>query len=190
MKGPANRLAALQELAELLKRKQSLQGLLTVLADLACDIVQADHGSVRLFNQDHSEVIAHARSGEGLFNRPVPFKSGEGVLGWVLVNAEPVMINDTSRDARFVSRVEQGFEALSIIAVPIHRCDGVAGVLSVTSNRVDAFSHADFGVLEVIGLMAAHPLKLAEEDADLDAEPEPLTPRSAANLPPAKDGLS
>jgi transcriptional regulator with PAS, ATPase and Fis domain len=58
---------------------------------------------------------------------------GQGIAGQVALTGEPIVVTDTSKDARFESSIDKavGFETKSIMCVPIKLRDKVIGVIEV-----------------------------------------------------------
>ena len=66
---------------------------------------------------------------------------GEGIAGNCVQTRQPVMVNDTQKDARFSSRADKksGFSTRSILCVPLvieNNCIGALG-LSITKKIIE-----------------------------------------------------
>lgn len=79
--------------------------------------------------------------------------SGSGIIGWVLKNGQPQIINDVKTDARYVkARVE----TISEIAAPIIRSDDkVIGVINLEADWVDGYDENDLRLLTMFASLAA-----------------------------------
>ena len=65
---------------------------------------------------------------------------GEGVTGWVVENATPLIVPDTHAEPRFIAG---DIDVRSEMAVPMFLGDRVIGSLDVNAMRRDAYSSAD-----------------------------------------------
>jgi diguanylate cyclase (GGDEF)-like protein len=111
---------------------------LSAVTDAALVLLPGDHASIRLVDESGEELVASARSGEGISHASVPFRRGEGVAGWVLAHGRSSLVRDTAEDPRFVT-IAQGFGVRSLVSAPLLRRRHALGVLSVSSARVGAF---------------------------------------------------
>ncbi len=117
-----------------------LEDALQAVTDATLRLISADHASVRLLDVGGLELLAGARSGAGANHRPMTFRRGVGVIGWVVSSGKTARINQASEDPRFVPPSDQGFEIGSILATPLWSGGKVVGVLSVTGEGQDRFT--------------------------------------------------
>jgi len=110
------------------------------VTDAALRLIPAEHASVRLLDVGGLELLAGARSGVGVTHRPMTFRRGVGVIGWVVSSGETARIARAEVDPRFVPPADQGFTIGSILATPLWSGGKVIGVLSVTSPIEGRFS--------------------------------------------------
>lgn len=136
-------LAVLLELTKGLTDVQPLEDALHAVTDAALDLFPANHASIRLLDESRTELLSGARSGAGTSMRPSVFRTGEGVIGWVVDQAEVARIPDAGADPRFTPHSDSGFEVRSLLAVPLLSAGNVVGVLSVSSAASDAFAPED-----------------------------------------------
>ena len=136
-------LSVLLQLTAQLTDDRPLEEFLKTVTDAAVDVLGAEHASVRLLDPARTMLLCGARSGTGADDRPMDFRRGEGIIGWVVEHGEAVQIGDAATDPRWAHGKSQGFEVKSILAEPLWSSGDVIGVLSVTSSRMDAFSTED-----------------------------------------------
>jgi diguanylate cyclase (GGDEF)-like protein len=89
------------------------------------------------------------------------FKRGEGILGWVVDQAQPVRIDDAESDPRWIAPKNQGFPIRSIMAEPLWSSGEVIGVLSVTSKHAAAFKEEDQLLLRLLANCSSPPIERA-----------------------------
>lgn len=136
----AETLNRLLELTRTLAGVSSLDAALQTATDAALDLLPCDHASLRIFDSSRTMLLCGARSGSGANDRPMAFREGEGIIGWVARHNLPALVHDVMKDDRFKQGKGQGFEVTSILAVPL-LCGGqVMGVLGVTSQKPQVFS--------------------------------------------------
>lgn len=86
---------------------------------------------------------------------------GEGITGTVAKTKTPMVINDLSKDGRYIADLEP---ALSEICVPILIDDKVVGVIDSEEKEANAFTTWHMEQLETIAAMMAARLDLLEKD--------------------------
>jgi diguanylate cyclase (GGDEF)-like protein len=149
---PKVALSVLLGLTQKFTSDESLEDILQAVTAAALRLLPGNHASLRVFNDARTELLCGARSGEGLSARPMVFRPGEGVLGWVAENGWVAYIRDTDTDQRFKSGSEQGFEIRAIVAVPLLSAGKVVGVLAISAAEPDAFTAED----EALALLLAN----------------------------------
>ncbi|GBC62059.1 sensor domain-containing diguanylate cyclase [Desulfonema ishimotonii] len=100
-------------------------------------------------------------------------KKAEGIVGWVCMNNQPLVVPDVRKDLRFSPRVDQllGFETRSVICIPVRNAHNqVIGAIELINkighgpeNAVREFTEADLSILSAIGAFTG----IAAENAHL-----------------------
>jgi diguanylate cyclase (GGDEF)-like protein len=100
---------------------------------------------VRILDDSGTRLLCGARTGIGVLNKPLSFHMGEGVIGWVVANRSPALVQDAASDPRFkqAEGQAQGFPIQSLLAVPLWAAGKVVGVLGVSSSEPRSFSDDD-----------------------------------------------
>ena len=120
-------------------------------ANMARDLVGADRCSIWLIDAKTNHLwtkVAH-----GIPEIRIPL--GQGIVGASIAQNETVVVNDTSKDARFLTPVDRtsGYVTQSVIAIPLRGADGqVMGALQVL-NKPGGFTQAD---VDLLGLAATY----------------------------------
>lgn len=130
----------LLKLTRTLVEVSSLDEALQSVTDSAMDLLPCDHASLRIFDTSRTMLLCGARSGAGAEDRPMEFREGEGIVGWVARHGITARVHDTMQDARFKESEKQGFGVKSILAVPLVSGGEVMGVLGTTSPDAQVFS--------------------------------------------------
>ena len=129
--------------------------LLQSVVDVARAIFGAEASSIFLLDEEADELVFEAVSGRGEGEIiGMRFPSSTGIAGWVLVTRQPLVIEDTSSDARFArdAAEQTGYLPQNLMAVPLvhdERALGVLEVLDRPENQTISLSQMD-----LLGLFA------------------------------------
>lgn len=138
-----------------------LEEFLRAVTEATLELLAADHASIRLLDTARTALLSGARSGSGEEDRPMSFRRGEGVLGWVVEHGQPARIDDVEHDSRWMRGGDQGFRIGSILAEPLWSSGEVIGVISVTSPERAAFREEDQLLLRLLANCSAPPIERA-----------------------------
>jgi sigma-B regulation protein RsbU (phosphoserine phosphatase) len=130
---------------------QDLDALLVLNAGMARDLVGADRCSLWLVDTRKSRLWTKVAHGVEELNIPI----GQGLVGACVARNEAILVNDTSRDERFLRSVdiESGYVTTSVLTLPLHGMDGKPmGALQVL-NKPGGFLPED---VDLLGLCSAY----------------------------------
>ena len=137
-------LAAQLDLRELLQR--ILQLTLQAVGSAAGSILvidgsgQASEGAIAFEGKVHDHSMEQLRD-----------TYEHGLAGWVVENQQAVLIEDTSKDKRWLRKPEeQDFEPGSAISVPLLAGEHVVGVLTLVRRQAGLFSQDDLALATAI----------------------------------------
>lgn len=154
-------LDVLLQLTAQLTDDRPLEEFLKAVTEATLDLLHADHSSIRLLDTARTALLSGARSGTGEEDRPMDFKRGEGILGWVVEHGQPARIGDVEHDTRWLKGQGQAFQVRSIMAEPLWSSGEVIGVLAVTSPATEAFGDHDQLLLRLLANCSAPPIERA-----------------------------
>jgi two-component system cell cycle response regulator len=154
-------LDVLLQLTAQLTDDRPLEEFLHAVTQATLDLLGADHSSIRLLDTARTSLLSGARSGTGEEDRPMDFKRGEGVLGWVVEHGQPARVADVEHDTRWIKAQGQAFHIRSIMAEPLWSSGEVIGVLAVTSPESGAFTEEDQLLLRLLANCSAPPIERA-----------------------------
>jgi len=64
--------------------------------------------SLVLIDEDTDELLFHVTEGEkAKIIKTIRMKAGEGIVGWVIKEGKPVLVNDVSKDKRFYKAADK-----------------------------------------------------------------------------------
>jgi PAS domain S-box-containing protein len=160
-------LRSLYQADAVLYRSLRLGTVLQALVETAADLLQADAGSVMVWDADGDRLVTRASIGFTEEQRQrLTLARGEGVSGLAAESGEPVVVVDLPHDARIPPHLVSLRESLgtrSLIAVPITLRGEVFGVFNLNWRQQRTFQEADLRLLTALGQRAA----LAVENAQL-----------------------
>jgi nitrate/nitrite-specific signal transduction histidine kinase len=162
----AEQLRTINEISRNISSLMSLDELLPYVASLLRETFNYYNVNIFLFELESGRLILKEiclSSYRGVIPLEVPLEMGEeGIVAWVATTAEPLLVNDVSKEPRF-QFIEELSATKSELAVPIRIGERVLGVLDIESNELDAFSEADLFTAQTL----ADQLATAIENARL-----------------------
>ncbi len=146
---------AFETLAEIGKEVAAvldLDELLSHIAQLTRRVVDYRTFGILLLNDQTKEleIKVAVQYGERVVVPKVPL--GEGLVGYVALHKEPLLVPDVSKDPRYIKVVD---DVRSELAVPMLLKDRCIGVFDLESPELDAFSKRDVEILTLLASQAA-----------------------------------
>ncbi len=162
----AMHLTYFNEIGSALTSSLNLERVLEVILEGVNAVLETERTSIFLIDEATRELVLRYANDRDTEIRLAP---GEGIAGWVAQNDQPALVNDTLSDPRHLRdvAVETGYEAHSILCVPLKvegRVMGVVEVLNKTGNQQFNRYHQD--LLEELTKWAAiaiHNARLFDE---------------------------
>ena len=146
-----------------------LDELLDRLLQRAMQLLGAEAGSVLLRERGSGELYFRSVKGRGAEAiRRLPLAAGAGVIGWVALHKQPLLVDDPAHDARHDLTLAEkvGVPARNILAVPLLQPSGeddrALGAFEVLNKRGEGgFDESDLKLLTLIAGQAARAIALA-----------------------------
>jgi phosphoserine phosphatase RsbU/P len=92
----------------------------------------------------------------------LPFKVGASVMGWVIKNRIPLIVNDVIGDKRFVDLAGEYSDLRCLIAVPLRLKDALIGVICLLNKTGgQGFSNDDARLLTIVASQSAQTIENA-----------------------------
>lgn len=174
MEAQVEELATLNYVSQAINSTLDLSRVLTLITDHLILQLNAAAASIALRDrQDEDYLTFVAASGGGAqFMLGQRLKLGQGVMGWVGQQAEPVLVPDVSADTRFFKEFDQqgDFITRSILAVPLQSQQQTIGVLALFNKRRDTFGPDDLKTLKSLAAPAATAIQNARLYIDIRRE--------------------
>lgn len=135
--------------------EEAYRALLQSVVDVARAIFGAQASSIFLLDEETDELVFEAVSGAGEDEIVgLRFPSSTGIAGWVLVTRQPLVIEDTSADARFAREAAEqtGYLPRNLMAVPLVHDERALGVLEVLDRPEE--QPVSLSQMDLLGLFA------------------------------------
>jgi len=154
-------LSTLFELGREVTSVLDLADLLEKIPQLIARLTRFSAFSVYLLDEQRQELhIAYAVGYPQDVVRTLRLRVGQGVVGAAVEQGRPILVNDISKEPRFMGPLRN---MVSQLAVPMRRKGRVIGALNLLSDTSGAFTHQDEALLRQF---AAH-VAVAIENARL-----------------------
>lgn len=129
------------------------------------EVVEYQAGGVFLVDPDSMEIMRlTARGYAPEMEDWVKLKFGQGVVGWVAHNVEPVIIGDVTMDSRYLNARPS---TRSEIVVPLLVGERIVGVINLENDGIDAFTSEDLDLIRTFGTQAAISIERAKLHREL-----------------------
>lgn len=145
----------LETLAEIGREMSSildLDVLLTRIASLTKRLIDYRTFGILLLNEVTHELDMRLAVSYGEEATSKHVKLGEGLVGWVAMHKEPVLVADVSKDPRYINLVE---DVRSELVIPMLIKDRCIGVFDLESPELDAFTKEHKELLTLLASQAA-----------------------------------
>ena len=144
-----------------------LDELLNRLLGRAMELIEAEAGSIVLYDRQKGDLYfraAHGRHGEQL--KKLRLRPGEGIVGWVAKRREPLIVNAPSRDPRWNQDIAAriGYVPRNILCVPLlslEQEDQLGSFELLSKRGLKRFDDDDLKLLTLIASQAARAVRLA-----------------------------
>jgi GAF domain-containing protein len=152
--------------AGVLSAEEDYRALLQSIVEVARAIFGARASSIFLLDEATDELVFTAVAGEGagsLVGTRLP--SSAGIVGWVLVTRQPLVLEDVASDPRFARDTAEatGYVPKALMSVPLLHDEDALGVLQVLDRSEPArFTLAEMDVLSLFANQAAIALHLLQ----------------------------
>jgi PAS domain S-box-containing protein len=147
------------EFSQALLAETELSELSDLILTFTVKQAQADGGSLLRLDETKGELIPKASL--GLIPRQVPVKLGQGIVGWVAEQNEPLLVVAGAAEGPFRQELRDN-ELSSILCLPLSGRDKVIGVLSLSRQAERApFARSQLETLSLLSGQAAAAIEKA-----------------------------
>ncbi|TGK98700.1 GAF domain-containing protein [Leptospira levettii] len=144
-----NPIQSIHEVATAMNSTQDPDGLLELILDRCIQICGVESGSLMLIDEKQSVLDAVTSRGMNQqLLRETKLKIGQGITGMAASTGKAKLVNDVSKDPDYIQVKE---EIKSELVAPMIVEDDIIGVISLDSNRLNAFTP---DMLEIVSVLA------------------------------------
>jgi GAF domain-containing protein len=158
-------LTTLNKISQAITSTLDLQETLTIITDHTTRLLGVAATSVVLYDATNDDLLFAAASGEGSdFVRGMRLALGQGVVGWVAQQGQPVLVPNVSKDSRFFGDFdkESGFTTRSILCVPLQTKGQTIGAIEAMNKESGPFDEEDLKLLTSLAAPAATAIENAQ----------------------------
>jgi signal transduction histidine kinase len=116
-------------------------------------VTGAEAGEIFLLDEQADEMVQQVHSGlfPEAFQEKTRFRMGEGFIGAVAQAGEPIVVEDISKDPRWLRDKVRGSGFHSLVGVPLKSKNAVIGVINLATLSRRRFTPEDIQLLTNIG---------------------------------------
>src|SRR5258708_8462180 len=134
---------------------------LAQIVQRAQELIPFDGGGILVFDTEAKMLAPHTYR-QSTPDAPIPHlvRPGEGLLGYVAQSRQAVLVNDVTRDPRYVADDSQ---TRAMLAVPIISNGELVGVFNAESTVAGIYSDQHLKILSALADHAALTLNMARQ---------------------------
>jgi len=130
-----------------------LDGLLANVSEIVRKVIPYELFAILLYSEKQRELkIRYAIGHRDEVVKRLIVHLGEGLTGTAAATRQPVLVNDVSKDPRYLNALDA---VRSELAVPMVARNRLVGVIDIQSTRVDAYTEYDRALLRLIAARVA-----------------------------------
>ena len=164
-------LSVLNDVATAIASASSLEAIVDLVVQKCVKHLAVDQGAVLMFGKKDEAAALHTMVRKVQTDlRRDPYRLSEQVVGWMLKNQEPLVINDVASEERFRTPTQQVDGVTSLMCVPLRLKGRMIGVLSVFNKKGSGFTESDQRLGTIIAAQSAQVIehaRLVEEEKAL-----------------------
>jgi PAS domain S-box-containing protein len=152
-------------IASELSTSLDLDRVLNRALELVVGAAGATHGSILLVDPQTDVLVARAVLGGDYIpsrGKPTPFRRGEGLAGWAIVQRQSAIVPDIYADARWVEHDARVRKYRSALVVPLSVSDDVLGAMLLLHPDADYFKDYHLRLVSAASSQVATAINNAE----------------------------
>jgi PAS domain S-box-containing protein len=161
-----DRVRALLQITTELATSLDLDRVLHRALELVSEAAGASQGAIFLLDQITGELTFQASLGQPdslpAEGRRIPFKRGEGLIGWMIQHRQSAIVADTQTDERWTPIPELEGAHRSVLAAPLFTGEDVWGVLTLFGPTPNLFTEGQLQLVETAAAQVSPSIYNAE----------------------------
>lgn len=147
-----DKLSYLYDIINTISESKDMKGLLETTLNKTLKALSSERGSIFLAGDDGKELFLRWSYNMNPGFSEIRKKIGEGVVGKVARDRQPLLVKDVRHDERFhVSNMYHDYKTNSFLCVPIATDARLIGVINITENKFKKpYSEKDMKFLQII----------------------------------------
>ncbi|MEM7800325.1 MAG: GAF domain-containing protein, partial [Chloroflexota bacterium] len=130
------------------------------------DALEADTGSIFVLDYEYELKHIYSIDGEEEYSNLEPTYlehiRTKGLAGRVIRNGQPILVQDTNNDDRWLSEGSKADINMSAICIPLQAYGRVSGVITLTKIGINQFENEDVTLLQAICELASTAISNAQ----------------------------
>ncbi len=171
-------LKVLNEIAVAARKATDIDQMLNIIVQKSILALNAEQGSILLVTQNQNDPFTTYIRRDDSSKLQHKYHIGTNITGWVLLNKEPLIIENLAADKRFNATEEEKKEIHSVLCVPMWFEGKIMGLMIVVNKKDKMhFEENDLTLLSIISVQASQLIKnlqLQEETFQKKKEAEKL----------------
>ena len=165
------KLHSLLELGQIIGLDLQLKEMLLQISQKACEVMEADRGSVFLYDPNTDELWSTVALGMG--GEVIRIPSWSGLAGACFRSGDTINLEDVYQDPRFNKEVDAhtGYHTRSLLCMPLYtRAGSILGVIQLLNKKEGVFSEEDEAFLRMFANHVSVFIEIAQlHQARIDA---------------------
>ncbi len=178
LRAAVEELRVLNEIAVAARRATDIDHMLNIIVQKSIIALDAEQGSILLVTKNQNDPFTTFIRRNDSSKLQHKYHIGTNITGWVLLNKEPLIIEDLATDKRFLATEEEKKDIHSVLCVPMWFEGNIMGIMMVVNKKNKKhFQDNDLTLLSIISVQASQLIKnlqLQEETFQKKKEAEKL----------------
>jgi signal transduction histidine kinase/DNA-binding response OmpR family regulator len=178
LKSAVMELKVLNEIAISSGKATDIDQILNLIVQKSVKAIKAEQGSLLLVTPNKEEPFKTIIRQDDTSSLKHNYHLGKNITGWVLLNKEPLIIENLGKDKRFNPSAEEKKDIHSILCVPIWFEGKIIGVIMLINKKdQNYFLQNDLTLISIISVQAGQLIKnlqLQQESLEKKKEAEKL----------------
>ncbi len=163
LRASVEELRLLNDIAVAASKETDVDRMLHVIVKKSIKALEAEQSLILLVTKNRNDPFKTIIRQDDRSSLKRSYHVGENITGWVLLNKEPLMIENLSNDKRFQATEEEKRDIHSVLCVPIWFEGNIIGIMmAINKKNGKRFSQNDLTLFSIISVQAGQLIKNLE----------------------------